>query len=236
MSNHPHMNQSADLYKRHRFPASIIQYAVWLYHRFNLSHRDIEDLLAERGIEVSYESVRLWCNKFGPEFSKRLRRNHPGFGDTFFIDEVFVTITGRRHYLWRAVDQDGDVIDVYLQTRRDAKAAKRFFRRLLRSFGKKPWKIGTDRLRSYGVAHRELMPSTIHDTDHYANNRAELSHQPTRVRERGMRGFSSPEQAQRFLGVHAVVCSLFNLQRHLAEFYRLRRARAFKCWDEAVAA
>ena len=160
---------------------------------------------------MSYESVRLWCNKFGPEFSKRLRRNHPGFGDTVFIDEVFVTITGRRHYLWRAVDQDGDVIDVYLQTRRDAKAAKRFFRRLLRSFGKKPWKIGTDRLRSYGVAHRELMPATIHDTDHYANNRAELSHQPTRVRERGMRGFSSPEQAQRFLSMQSsTVFSIYN--------------------------
>ena len=165
------------------------------------------------------------------------RRCLPGRDEAVY-DEVFVTITGRRHYLWRAVDQDGDVIDVYLQTRRDAKAAKRFFRRLLRSHGKKPWKIVTDRLRSYGVAHRELMPATIHDTDHYANNRAELSHQPTRVRERGMRGFSSPEQAQRFLGVHAVVYSLFNLQRHLvsAEFYRLRRARAFKCWDEAVAA
>ena len=108
------MNPSANLYKRHRFPSAIIQYAVWLYHRFNLSHSDIEDLLAERGIEVSYESVRLWCNKFGPLFSKRLKRRHPGFGDTFFIDEVFVTIAGQRHYLWRAVDQDGDVVDVHL--------------------------------------------------------------------------------------------------------------------------
>ena len=108
------MKRSANPYKRHRFPPAIIQYAVSLYHRFNLSHRDIEDLLAERGIEASYESVRLWCNKFGPLFSKRLKRRHPGFGDTFFIDEVFVTIAGRRHYLWRAVDQDGDVVDVYL--------------------------------------------------------------------------------------------------------------------------
>ena len=106
------MNRSTNPYKRHRFPPDIIQYAVWLYHRFKLSHRDIEDLLAERGIETSYESVRLWCNKFGPLFSKRLRRQHPGFGDTFFIDEVFVTIAGQRHYLWRAVDQDGDVVDV----------------------------------------------------------------------------------------------------------------------------
>ncbi len=232
------MNRSANPYRRHRFPPVIIQHAVWLYHRFNLSHRDIEDLLAERGIEVSYESVRLWCNKFGPLFSKRLKRRHPGFGDTFFIDEVFVTIAGRRHYLWRAVDQDGDVIDVYLQTRRNAEAAKRFFRRPLRSHGKSPWKIVTDKLGSYGVARRELMPATIHDTDRYVNNRAELSHQPTRARERGMRGFSSPGQAQRFLSAHAAVYSLFNLQRQLvsAAFYRLRRARAFERWNEAVAA
>jgi len=232
------MKQSANLYKRYRFPPAIIQHAVWLYHRFNLSHRDIEDLLAERGIEVSYESVRLWCNKFGPLFSKRLKRKHPGFGNTFFVDEVFVTIKGQRYYLWRAVDQDGDVVDVYLTPRRDAKAAKRFFRKLLRSHGKRPWKIVTDRLRSYGVAHRELLPGTIHDTDPYANNRAELSHQPTRVRERGMRGFSSPEQAQRFLSVHAVVYSLFNLQRHLvsAAFYRHRRVRALESWNNAVAA
>jgi len=133
------MNRPANLYKRYRFPPAVIQYAVCLYHRFNLSHRDIEDLLAERGVEVSYESARLWCNKFGPHFSRRLRRKHPGFGDTFFIDEVFVRIAGQRHYLWRAVDQDGEVVDVYLQARRDAEAAKRFFRRLPWSHGKSPW-------------------------------------------------------------------------------------------------
>ncbi len=230
------MSESANLYKRHRFPPAIIQYAVWLYHRFNLSHRDIEDLLAERGIEVSYESVRLWCNKFGPVFSRRLKRKHLGFGDTFFIDEVFVNIRGQRHYLWRAVDQDGDVVDVYLQSRRDAKAAKRFFRRLLRSHGDKPWRIVTDKLRSYGVAHRELMPDVIHDTEQYANNRAELSHQPTRVRERGMRRFKSGQQAQRFLSVHAAVYSLFNLGRHMvsAEYHRFLRERAFETWKDAV--
>jgi putative transposase len=232
------MSPSTSAYKRHPFAPAIIQYAVWLYHRFNLSHRDIEDLLAERGIEVTDESVRLWCNKFGPLFSKRLKRRHPGFGDTIFIDEVFVTISGQRHYLWRAVNEDGDVVDVYLQARRDAEAAKRFFRRLLRYHGKRPWKIVTNRLGNYGVACRELMPATIHDTDHYANNRAELSHQPTRARERGMRRFSSPERAQRFLSAHAVVYSLFNLQRQLvsAAFYQLRRARAFDRWNEAVAA
>lgn len=232
------MNRSAHPYKRHRFPPAIIQHAVRLYHRFSLSHRDIEDMLAERGIEVTYEAVRLWCDKFGPLFSKGLKRRHPGFGDRFFIDEVFVTIASRRHCLWRAVDQAGDVVDVYLQARRDAEAAKRFFRRLLRSHGTSPRTIVTDNLGSYGVARRVLMPEAIHSNDRYANNRAELSHQPTRARERGMRRFSSPEHAQRFPSAHAVVYSLFNLQRHLASaaLYRLRRARAFECWNEAVAA
>lgn len=138
----------------------------------------------------------------------------------------------------RAVDQGGDVIDVYLQSRRDAEAARRFFRRLLRSHGTSPRKIVTDKLGSHGVARRELMPETIHRNDRHADNRAELSQQPTRATERGMRRFSSPRQAQRFLSAHAVVHSLFNLQRHLASaaFHRLRRARAFKRWNEAVAA
>jgi len=236
LSNNSWMNQPANLYKRYRFPPAIIQYAVWLYHRFNLSQRDIEDILAERGIEVSYESIRLWCNKFGPNYAKRLRRKHRGFGDTFFIDDVFVKIGGRQKYLWRAVDQDGEVVDVFVQERRDGKAAKRFFRRLLKSHGDMPWKIVTDKLRSYGVAHRELMPDAIHDTDQYANNRAEPSHQPTRVRERGMRRFKSSQQAQRFLSVHAAVYSLFNLGRHMvsAEHYRSLRERAFRTWSEVV--
>ena len=150
------MRRSTTTYKGHRFPPEIIQYAVWLYHRFSLSHRDIEDLLAERRISVSYESIRLWCNKFGPKYAKRLKRRHQGFGDTFFIDEVFVKIQGRQQYLWRAVDQDGEVVDVYLQAKRDGAAAKRFFKRLLRSHGGEPGKIATDKLRSYGVAHRDV--------------------------------------------------------------------------------
>jgi len=181
------MNRSTSPYKRHRIPPAIIQYAVWLYHRFNLSQRDIEDLLAERGIEACYESVRLWCNKFGPLFSKRLRCRHPGFGDTFFVDEVFVTIADRRHYLWQAMDQDGDVVDVYLPARRDAEADKRFFRRLLRSHGTSPRKIVTDKLGSYGVARQALMAETIHSNDRHANTRAELPHQPTRVRARAFK-------------------------------------------------
>lgn len=225
------------MYKRHRFPPEIIQYTVWLYHRFNLSHRDIEDLMSQRGIEVSYESIRLWCNKFGPQFARRLRRKNQGYGDTFYIDEVFVKIHGKQHYLWRAVDQDGEVIDVFLQKRRDGNAAKRFFKRLLRAHQGKPRKIVTDKLRSYGVAHRELIPETIHDTSQYANNRAELSHEPTRVRERGMRKFKSMQQAQRFLSAHAAVYNLFNLGRHLvsAENYRYFRLRAFATWEKVVA-
>ena len=168
--------KNSNIYKRYLFPSEIIQYAVWLYYRFNLSHRDIEDLLAERGINVSYEAIRLWCNRFGPKYAARLKRRHQGYGDTFFIDEVFLKIEGIQHYLWRAVDQDGEIIDVYLQKRRDGAAAKRFFKRLLKIHQDEPRKIVTDKLRSYGVAHRELIPDTIHDTSQYANNRAELSH------------------------------------------------------------
>ena len=226
-----------NIYKRHRFPPDIISYAVWLYFRFNLSHRDIEDLLAQRGIIVSYESIRLWCIKFGRIYTRRLKRRHTGYGDTFYIDEVFVKINGRQHYLWRAADQDGDVIDVFLQSCRDGAAAKRFFKRLLRGQGGAPREIVTDKLRSYGIAHRELIPETIHNTARYANNRAELSHQPTRVRERGMRRFKSTAQAQRFLTVHAAVYNLFNLGRHLvsAGHYRKLRIDAFERWTIAVA-
>ena len=231
------MSTPNNQYKRHRFPPEIIQHAVWLYYRFNLSHRDIEELLAVRGIVVSYESVRLWCNKFGPKYARRLKRRHQGFGDTFFIDEVFVKIDGKQHYLWRAVDQDGEVVDVFLQSRYDGKAAKRFFKRLLKTHRMEPRKIVTDKLRSYGVAHRDLIPDTIHDTSQYANNRAELSHQPTRVRERVMRRFKSTQQAQRFLTVHAAGYNLFNLGRHLvsAKNYRILRSRAFASWNCATA-
>ena len=177
------MNTSQLIYKHYRFPPEIIQYAVWLYHRFNLSYRDIEDLLAERGVNVSYEAIRLWCNKLGPKYATRLKRKHQGYGDTFFIDEVFIKLGGKQHYLWRVVDQDGEVVDLFLQKRRDGMAARRFFKRLLKKHSNEPRKIVTDKLGSYRVAHRELIPDTTYDTSRYANNRAELS---TRVRERGM--------------------------------------------------
>ena len=224
------------MYKRHWFQLEIIQYVIWLYHRFNLSHRDVEDLIAERGIAVSYEAIRLWCNKFGSKYARRLRQKHQGYGDTFFIDEGFVKIQGEQHYLWRAVDQDGEVVDVFLQKRRGGNLAKRFFRRLLRKHRCEPRKIATDKLRSYNVAHRELIPEAIHDTTQYANNRCELSHEPTRVRERGMRRLKSIHQAQRFLGARAAVYNLFNLGRHLvsAENYRYFRLRAFASWEKAA--
>ena len=170
-----------------------------------------------------------------------MKSKHRGYGDTFFIDEVFVKINGKQHYLWRAVDQDGEVVDVFLQAKRDGAAAKRFFKRLLRSHGGEPRKIVTDKLRSYGVAHREMIPETIHSTEQYENNRAEQSHEATRVRERGMRGpasrkFKSARQAQRFLGAHAAVHNLFNLGRHLvrAQHYRDLRVSAFTEWGRAV--
>ncbi len=171
------------------------------------------------------------------KYIRRLKKKHQGYGDTFFIDEVFVKIDGKQHYLWRAVDQDGEIVDVFLQRRRDGKAAKRFFKRLLKAHRMEPRKIVTDKLRSYSVAHRELIPDTIHDTSQYANNRAELSHQPTRVRERVMRRFKSMQQAQRFLTVHAAVYNLFNLGRHLvsAKNYRFFRLRAFASWKYATA-
>ena len=223
-------------YKRHRFPPDIISYAVWLYYRFNLSHRDIEGLLAERGITVSREAIRLWCIKFGALYARRLKRKHRGYGDTFYIDEVFVNINGKQHYLWRAVHQDGEVVDVYLQSRRDGAAAKRFFRRLLKSHGGEPRKIVTDKLRIYRVAHRELIPETIHSTQQYENNRAEQSHEAIRVRERGMRRFKWMRQTQRFITAHAAVSNLFNLGRHLvrAQHYRDLRMSAFSEWSRAV--
>ena len=224
-------------YRRHRFPPEIIQHAVWLYYRFNLSHRDIDDILDRRGILVTHDSIRLWCNKFGPRNAHRLRRGHRGYGDTFYLDEVFVRIRGQYRHLWRAIDQDGEVIDVLLQERRDAASARRFFRLLLPRLGGEPRTIVTDKLGSYAAAHRELLPGGGHDTRRYANNRAELSHQPTRVRERGMRRFKSMFQAQRFDDIHAAVSNLFNRRRHLvaSAHYRGLRRSAFASWDEGVA-
>ena len=230
------MDSNTSSYRGHRFPREIISYSVWLYHRFCLSFRDVEDLMAERGIVVSYETIRQWCRKFGTEYARKLKRRDGRLGDTWFLDEVFVTIQGKRQLLWRAVDQDGDVIDILVQPRRDQKAAERFFRKLLKGQGAEPRRLVTDKLRSYGAAHRTTMPSVVHDTRQYANNRAEVSHQPTRQRERQMRRFKSPGQAQRFLSVHGVVQNLFRVGRHLVNSanHRTLRDRSFGVWRQVT--
>jgi putative transposase len=232
------MNTVPHSYRRHRFPPEIISHAVWLYQRFCLSFRDVEDLLAERGIIVSYETIRQWCRKFGPEYARKLRYRQGRLGDAWHLDELFVNIGGRRHYLWRAIDQDGDVIDLLVQRHRSARAAKRFFRKLLKGQGSEPRWLITDKLRSYGAAHRSVMPSVEHVTVRYANNRAEVSHQPTRQRERQMRKFKSAAHAQRFLSVHGVVQNLFRLGRHRLRSanYRTLRGRTFAVWTEVTGA
>ena len=232
------MGSRRSTYHRHRFPPEIISHAVWLYYRFALSFRDVEDLLAKRGVTVTYESIRQWCGKFGRGYARRLRRRQGRLGDTWYLDEVFVTIRGRRQYLWRAVDQEGDVLDILVQPRRDARAAARFFRKLLKGQGAGPRLLVTDKLRSYGTARRVVMASVRHDTRQYANNRAEVSHQPTRQRERQMRRFKSPGQAQRFLSIHGVIQNLFRIGRHLlqAAHHRMFRQRAFGVWAEVTCA
>ena len=209
------MTRRPPSYRGYRFPPEIIGHAVWLYHRFCLSFRDAEDLLAQRGVTVTYETIRQWCRIFGPAYARTLRRRRGRMGDTWYLDELFVNIQGRQQYLWRAVDEDGDVIDILVQSRRDRRAATRFFRKLLKCQGSVPRRLITDKLRSYAAARRAVMPSVVHTTEQYANNRAEVSHQPTRQRERQMRRFKSAAHVQRFVSVHGVVQNLFRVGRHL---------------------
>ena len=232
------MTSPSPSYRGYRFPPEIISHAVWLYHRFRLSFRDVEDLLAQRGVTVSYETIRPWCQTFGLDYARQLRRRRGRLGDTWYLDEVFVTFHGRRQYLWRAVDQDGDVLDILVQSRRDRRAGARFFRKVLKGQGRAPRRLVTDKLRSYSAAHRTVMPSVVHSTRQYANNRAEVSHQPTRQRERQMRRFKSAGHAQRFLSVHGLVLNLFRVGRHLlrSEHHRLLRMRAFAEWAAVTCA
>jgi putative transposase len=232
------MTSEPATYPGHRFPAEIIHHAVWLYHVFSLSLRDVELILAERGITVAHESIRRWCLKFGHDFASRLRRRRPRPGDTWHLDEVFLRIGGKLHYLWRAVDQHGVVLDILVQDRRNASAAKRFFKRLLHGLRYKPRRLVTDGLRSYGVAQREVLPEVKHRTSRYLNNRAENSHRPTRRRERQMQRFKSPEQAQRFLSAHAFIYGHFRPRRHLMSAAQHRRVQAvaFKVWRQETCA
>ncbi len=233
------MNNRNQLYHGYRFPSEIISHAIWLYHRFCLSFRDIEDLLAERGIVVSYETIRSWCNKFGPAYARMIKKRRGSLGDTWYMDEVYiVTVRGGRRYLWRAIDQDGDVLDILVQKRKDKRAAEHFFKKLTKGQGRSAREIVTDKLPSYGAARKAIMSTSMHCCDRYANNRAEVSHEHTRAQARQMRRFKSSGQAQRFLAVHSQVHNLFCVGRHLlrAANYRLLRNRSFETWQQVTCA
>src|SRR5918911_3289114 len=225
-------------YARHHFPSDIIRHAVWLYLRFTLSYRDVEELLAERGIETSYETVRRWSLKFGPLFARNLRRLRPRASDTWHLDEMVVSIQGRRMYLWRAVDSEGEILDLLLQPKRDKAAALRLMRKLLKKQGYAPDVLVTDKLASYGAARRELGLSARHEQGLRKNNRAENSHQVVRRRERKQQRFKSAGSTQRVLSLHAPVYNTFNVQRHLISRRTLRafRAESAQTWQIATAA
>jgi putative transposase len=226
----------APSYKGFRFPVEIISHCVWLYYRFPLSFREVEEMMLQRGIVVSHETVRQWCAKFGQTYASALRRRRVRPGDKWHLDEVFIKINGTSHYLWRAVDQHGNVLDILVTSRRDAKAATRFFRKLLTGLEYVPRVLITDKLGSYGVAHRRLTPSVEHRQSKYLNNRAENSHQPTRQRERAMKRFTSPGHAQRFLSAFSGISPHFRPGRHRldAEEYRREMADRFTTWNEVT--
>jgi putative transposase len=225
-------------YCRHQFPSEIIRHAIWLYLRFTLSYRDVEELLAERGMDVSYETIRRWVLKFGPAFARNLRRLRPPPTDTWQLDEMVVSIQGRRMCLWRAVDSEGEILDVLVQPRRDKAAALKLLCKLLKRQGFPPTTLVTDKLGSYGAARRELSLSAHHEQGLRKNNRAENSHQVVRRRERKMQRFKSDRSAQRFLAIHSAVYNTFNLQRHLVSRRTLRlfRAEAANQWRLATTA
>lgn len=222
--------------KGFRFPRSIISYAVWAYHRFALSLRDVEDLLAERGVIVSYESIRVWCERFGAQIAARIRRDRPAPSDKWHLDEVVISIRGRKHWLWRAIDANGDVLEILMQSRRNGHAAKRFLMKLMKRWGV-PRVLVTDKLRSYGVAVRGICPSVDHRSHKGLNNRSEASHRHTRRREKVMGRFKSPRQAQQFLSVHDQTATIFRPKRHRlsAASYRHARADAFSLWNSYAA-
>jgi putative transposase len=224
------------LYKRHRFPGEIISHAVWLYYRFLLSYRDVEELLAERGIAVSYETIRRWCRKFGQAFADGLRRRRARPGDKWHLDEVQLKINGRKHWRWRAVDQEGMVLDILVQERRNRTAAERFLRRVLDGCGGPPRVIVTDKLASYPPAIRRVLPGVEHRRHKRLNNRAENSHRPTRRRERALQRFKSPEHAQHFLSCFEPIRGHFCPRRHLlpAARYRAGLADCFAAWRQVT--
>ncbi len=225
-------------YARHRFPPEVIRHAIWLYLRFTLSYRDVEDMLAERGLSVSNESIRRWVLKFGSMVARNLRRGRVASRDRWHLDEMVISVCGRHLYLWRAVDSEGEVLDMLVQPRRDKAAALKLFKTLLKRQGFVPGVVVTDKLGSYRAALQVLGFSGQHERGLRANNRAENAHQPLRRRERKMQGFKSAGSAQRFVSVHAAVYNVFNVQRHLISrsiFHRFR-ARAHSVWNQATTA
>ncbi len=227
-------NITAPSYKGFRFPQEIIAHAVWRYFRFNLSFRDVEDLLAARGVIVLDETVRPWCNRFGQQFANQVRRRRAHLGDTWHADDVFLTIKGKIHYLWRAVDQAGNVLDILVQSRRNKGAALTFFRKLLKGCTYMPRVLITDKLGSYGAAKRECLPSVEHRQSRYLNNRAEHAHRSTRKRERVLQRFTSAGHAQRFLSAFGPIREHFCPRRHRLKAADDRRERAgrFQVWNE----
>ncbi len=221
-------------FTRHRFPPDIIRHAVWLYARFTLSYRDVEDLLAERGLDISYETVRRWFLKFGAPIARNLRHMRPTPSDYWHLDEMVIVIRGRRHWLWRAVDNEGEVLDFLVQPKRNAKAALKLMRKLLKKHGWAPTRITTDKLKSYHVAFRTLGLTAEHIDD----KRAENSHQPVRRRERKQQRFKSPGSAQRFLNIQSAVYNTFYVQRHLLRrsMFKQFRTDAVNAWERASAA
>src|SRR5262245_7583905 len=228
------MKTSTIGYRKHRFPPEIISHGVWLYFRFCLSYRDVEELLFVRGVIVSYEAIRQWCRKFGQVYANQLRRRRPRPGDKWHLAEVFLAIQGERHYLWRAVDQDGHILDILVQSRRHKKAAKKFFCKLLKGLTYVPRVLITDKLKSYEAAKRESLPSVEHRQHRSLNNRAENSHQPTRQRERRLQGFKSPGHTQHFLAAYGPIAQHFHPRRHLlsASAYRREMSHRFERWAE----
>ncbi|WP_055713742.1 IS6 family transposase [Streptomyces torulosus] len=228
------MGSASLSYKGYRYPVEVISHCVWLYFRFPLSFREVEELMLERGVTLSYETVRRWCAKFGQRYADSLRRRRPRPGDKWHLDEVFIEINGVQKYLWRAVDQDGMVLDILVQNRRDKAAARLFFRRLMKKTRTVPRVIITDKLRSYKAAHREVMPSVEHRCHKGLNNRAENSHKPTRQRERAMKGFRGTGAAQRFLSAFSGISPHFRPRRHLmtATDYRAEMTIRFTIWEQ----
>ena len=226
---------------RHRFPLSIIGYALWLYHRFPLSYRDVQELLYQRGIEVSHETLRVWSVKFASLLTEELRHREPRRGSRWHLDEVCVKVGGVKHWLWRAVDEHGAVLDVLLQKHRDTEAAKTFLTRLLVEFYV-PEVIHTDKLASYGAAIREL--PALAAVDHQevlsnarCNNLIEQSHRPTRQQERSQLGFKRKRRTQEFLNLHARITNLHQYTRTNvpAKTRRNNQTQAFQTWRAVVA-